>query len=72
MKLEQQIHAFIVNVVGGKQQDVKGLSQTSLSKMKKGTAGITVKTLKSLLIENGIQGAIVLQTENQITTIKIL
>lgn len=73
MKLEQQIHGFIVSKVGGKQQDVKGLSQTSLSKMKKGTAGSTLKTLKTLLTENEIDGSIILSHDNgkTTTTIKI-
>ncbi len=71
MNLEQEIHAFIVRKAGGNQKDVKGVSQTTLTKMKRGKSGMSTKKLSQVLKDNEIDGTLNLESENTKVTIKL-
>lgn len=71
MTLEQNIHYFLVHSCGGYQKNIKGISQTQLSKMKQGSSGISTKKLAEVLKANELTGNIVLQGEKSQTTIKL-
>lgn len=68
MKLEQRIHAELLHKVGGLQKNIKGISQTTLSKMKRGNSGINTRVLKKIFEANGIDGTITLSSEEGSTT----
>lgn len=69
MNLEQQILKCIVDHVGGKRENVKNVSPAMLSRMSKGTSGISTSKLKKIFEANGMTGSIVIHGAGQKTTI---
>lgn len=69
MGLEQHILRCIVDHVGGKREDVKGVSMGLLSRMSKGTSGISTRKLKQIFAENGMTGNITIHGAGTKTTI---
>lgn len=70
-KLEQLIHAELVHLCGGQQQKVKGVSQASMTKMRKGESSIKISTLKKVFEANGLKSEITITSNiGQTTTLK--
>lgn len=69
--METKIYAFLLAACGGKQNNIKGLSSSSLSKMMNGTSGISTKKLASVLKANNIVGNIELINGQTKTIIKL-
>ena len=63
-KLEQEIHSWLTHNAFGVAKNVVGLSQTTLSKMKRGNSGMKMSTLKSVLESNGHEAIITIKHQN--------
>ena len=68
--LERKIHDTLVEHCGSATA-VKGISSTSLSKLKNGKSGISTRKLKDILILNGITGQLVLSVNGNKVTIDL-
>lgn len=69
MNLEQKILKCLVDHVGGKQKDVKDVSPALLSRMSKGTSGISTRKLKEIMKANNMSGELVIYGSGTKTTI---
>ncbi len=66
--LEQTIHAELVHEAGGLQKNVKGASQNTLSKMKRGESGINTRVLKKIFEANNLKATVTVTNSRGGTT----
>lgn len=68
MNIEKQIYSLLIASAGGKQEDIKSISQPTLRLMKKGAGTTAFSKVFDVLFDNGITTAIL---ESDYTIMKL-